>query len=91
MDRVSSCSVYVVQPDTQCSCMIEFIHKIISALQCSGRYGVVGRTSHNTVSAGSIKQYVYYRIKQYVYYHLPIRSYSLKDAPEDGHMRSETL
>jgi hypothetical protein len=41
------------------------------------RYGVVG------LAAGSIEQYVYY--------HLPIRSYSLKDTPEDGPMRSKTL
>jgi hypothetical protein len=41
------------------------------------------RSSYNTVAAGSIEQYVYY--------HLPIRSYGLKDAPEDGPMRSETL
>jgi hypothetical protein len=41
------------------------------------------RSSYNTVTAGSIEQYVYYRI--------PIRSYSLKVAPEDGHIRSETL
>jgi hypothetical protein len=40
-------------------------------------------SSYNTVAAGSIVQYVYY--------HLPIRSYSLKDAPIDGPMRSETL
>jgi hypothetical protein len=26
MDRVSSCNVYVVQLDTQCSFMVEFIH-----------------------------------------------------------------
>jgi hypothetical protein len=38
---------------------------------------------YNNVAAGSIEQYVYY--------HLPIRSYSLKDASEDGPMRSETL
>jgi hypothetical protein len=40
-------------------------------------------SSYNTVAAGSIEQYVYY--------HLPIRSNSLKDAPEDGLMRSERL
>jgi hypothetical protein len=38
---------------------------------------------YNTVAAESIEQYVYY--------HLPIHSYSLKDAPEDERMRSETL
>jgi hypothetical protein len=69
MDRVSSCNVYVVQLDTQCSFTTEFIHKILS--------------SYNTVAAGSIEQYVYY--------HLPIRSYSLKEALVDGSMRSETL
>jgi hypothetical protein len=41
------------------------------------------RSSYNTVAAGSIEQYLYY--------HLPIRSYSLKDAPEDEPMRSETM
>jgi hypothetical protein len=39
-------------------------------------------SSYNNVTAGSVEQYVYY--------HLPIRSYSLKDAPEDGPVRSET-
>jgi hypothetical protein len=39
--------------------------------------------SYNTVAAGSIEQYVYN--------HLPIRSYSLRDAPEDGPVRTETL
>jgi hypothetical protein len=40
-------------------------------------------SSYNTVAARSIEQYVYY--------HLPTHSYSLKEAPEDGPMRSETL
>jgi hypothetical protein len=49
----------------------------------SGRHGFVGSSSYNTVAARIIKQYVYY--------HIPIRSYSLKDDPEDGPMRSEKL
>jgi hypothetical protein len=40
-------------------------------------------SSYNTVAAGNIERYVYY--------HLPIRSYSLKDTPEDRPMRPETL
>jgi hypothetical protein len=39
MDRVSSCSVYVVQLDTQCSYMIEFIHNIYQLYNVSDLIG----------------------------------------------------
>jgi hypothetical protein len=39
MDRVSSCSVYVVQLDTQCSFMFEFIHNIYQFYSVSDLIG----------------------------------------------------
>jgi hypothetical protein len=44
MDRVSSFSVYVDQLDTQRSCMIEFIHKMLPALQCFGPHRSIFRS-----------------------------------------------
>jgi hypothetical protein len=80
--------------------MIEFIHNIYQLYSVSD---LIGPSSGASFKGARADWYVVIHvlfdtqcpaagsIEQYVYYHLPIRSYSLKDAPEDGPMRSETL
>jgi hypothetical protein len=51
MDRVSSCSVYVVQQDTQCSFMVEFIHNIYQLYSVSDLTGPSSGASFNAVWA----------------------------------------
>jgi hypothetical protein len=49
MDRVSSCNVYVVQLDTQCSFMVEFIHNIYQFYSVSDLTGPSSEASFKAV------------------------------------------
>jgi hypothetical protein len=51
MDRVSSCNVYVVQIDTQCSFMVDFIHNICQLYNVSDLTGPSSGASFKAVRA----------------------------------------
>jgi hypothetical protein len=51
MDRASSCNVYLVQLETQCSFMVKFIHNIYQLYSVSGLIGPYSGASFKAVCA----------------------------------------